>query len=715
MKKKDELLIATAVLGFAGGIAAVQSPIMANDDSVNTQQEIVAENTENKIEGDEEPEIVEELDNIQEDQKESDSNKEENRELSPEQGNDLKNNLDNANDISQDSMKKDDNDLKSELSSHLDQSKESQSTNDIVTIQNKTYYADGVGNLHEIQQPEYITYSVMKNGVQTTLKGVVLKTGESFNSSINADFIILQASSGYKGTNANFNTIAQQIIDSGKLLAMMHEARTGTKEDGHMEAFHFYQVVKNYVGKGLPILHISNAETGPLWADEFMDSLYGLSGMKGIIWTTQNVINNGDWDAIKEQQDVRTDVTTVSMTKSEWNNKIKTSLPTGTSEMYRLYNPYSGEHLYTNDSKERDDLVKIGWRYESIGWTAPNSGVRGYRLYNPYSGDHLYTLNASERDNLVKIGWRYEGVKYYSDPKKATAIYRLFNPYTKVGTHHYTTNQSEYNELVKYGWRQEGIAWYGLLSTLPRNVVPAGNYIRNEMAFNNTGAKITGVQKINNNLYYFNPNNNGKKQYGNGKVNIAQGVIWITSNGGALKTGWDGNQWYDVNTGVQAVNKIVSINGLNYRFDGNGNWNNQIDVEIQKLCVNVYNQVGRNLRALYDWTYRNIRYATLPIPLNPPAGYSREQNYAIKGLKERQGNCYCYAATFAALARNIGHNIRFVEGGVRRTNGTVGSHGWTVITINGNQYICDPEGQIDFPTVDFYMQPINKPKISYVF
>ena len=44
-----------------------------------------------------------------------------------------------------------------------------------------------------------------------------------------------------------------------------------------------------------------------------------------------------------------------------------------TQSMYRLYNPNSGEHFYTADASERNDLVRVGWVYESVGWTAPKS------------------------------------------------------------------------------------------------------------------------------------------------------------------------------------------------------------------------------------------------------------------------------------------------------------------------------------------------------
>ena len=36
--------------------------------------------------------------------------------------------------------------------------------------------------------------------------------------------------------------------------------------------------------------------------------------------------------------------------------------------MYRLYNPYTGEHFYTSNQTEQKSLVSQGWKDEDIGW-----------------------------------------------------------------------------------------------------------------------------------------------------------------------------------------------------------------------------------------------------------------------------------------------------------------------------------------------------------
>ena len=42
-----------------------------------------------------------------------------------------------------------------------------------------------------------------------------------------------------------------------------------------------------------------------------------------------------------------------------------------------------------------------------------DGGVLMYRLYNPYSGDHHYTTSREERDMLVALGWHDEGIGWY--------------------------------------------------------------------------------------------------------------------------------------------------------------------------------------------------------------------------------------------------------------------------------------------------------------
>ncbi|MBQ6134321.1 MAG: hypothetical protein IJI65_09230 [Lachnospiraceae bacterium] len=144
--------------------------------------------------------------------------------------------------------------------------------------------------------------------------------------------------------------------------------------------------------------------------------------------------------------------------------------------MYRLYNPNSGEHFYTKDESEKNNLVKAGWSDEGIGWIAPEkSNTPVYRLYNANAGDHHYTMDAKERDGLITAGWNDEGTGWYSDDDKTVPLYREYNPNAVTGTHNYTTDKAEHMNLVKAGWKDEGIGWYG--TTLPESKYVPGDIV----------------------------------------------------------------------------------------------------------------------------------------------------------------------------------------------------------------------------------------------
>jgi len=71
-------------------------------------------------------------------------------------------------------------------------------------------------------------------------------------------------------------------------------------------------------------------------------------------------------------------------------------------------------HLYTNTIEEARYLESIGWTYEGIAYYVYNaSSTKGrpqHRLYNPFSGEHLWTSNEPEISTLVATGWIDEGI-----------------------------------------------------------------------------------------------------------------------------------------------------------------------------------------------------------------------------------------------------------------------------------------------------------------
>jgi len=127
-----------------------------------------------------------------------------------------------------------------------------------------------------------------------------------------------------------------------------------------------------------------------------------------------------------------------------------------TQEIYRLYNPNSGEHFYTSNPAEKDNLLSIGWFDEGIGWYANTTGAPVYRLYNPNAkgGDHHYTTNTYEKEQLIQAGWHYDGSFWKSGGKvvvhvawqaqalgktssRQTQIANIFNSYPDINGAYY--------------------------------------------------------------------------------------------------------------------------------------------------------------------------------------------------------------------------------------------------------------------------------------
>ncbi len=129
------------------------------------------------------------------------------------------------------------------------------------------------------------------------------------------------------------------------------------------------------------------------------------------------------------------------------------------SDVHRLYNRGTGEHLYTTDVFEKDTLSNGGWRYEGIGWVSADEGESVYRLYSPITHEHLYTKDQHETTVLQNNGWQLDNngnALFYSNG--TIPIYRLYHEGIKL--HLLSTDATEYNHLKSNGWNDEGVALY---------------------------------------------------------------------------------------------------------------------------------------------------------------------------------------------------------------------------------------------------------------
>lgn len=94
--------------------------------------------------------------------------------------------------------------------------------------------------------------------------------------------------------------------------------------------------------------------------------------------------------------------------------------------VYRLYNQWTGEHHFTLNASEKNACVAAGWTDEGVGWRSYSANGKPYtaavsvhREYNPYAPAfyHNYTKDANEHNNLCRLGWKDEGVGWYGYPQ----------------------------------------------------------------------------------------------------------------------------------------------------------------------------------------------------------------------------------------------------------------------------------------------------------
>lgn len=162
--------------------------------------------------------------------------------------------------------------------------------------------------------------------------------------------------------------------------------------------------------------------------------------------------------------------------------------------LLRLYNPYSGEHLFTTNRYEASDLVFRGWRSErSDGLVNLKEGTPVFRLYNEWTGDHHYTSDTNEVNACIRQGWTNEGIQFCSDEDATTDVYSMYNPYATKFYHHYTADANEMAKMQSDGWRQENVKWRVITDGRSKVVAPVDS---NENADNPADTNGTSIPSI---------------------------------------------------------------------------------------------------------------------------------------------------------------------------------------------------------------------------
>ncbi len=330
-------------------------------------------------------------------------------------------------------------------------------------------------------------------------------------------------------------------------------------------------------------------------------------------------------------------------------------------EMYRMYNPNSGEHFFTKDTNERDDLLRHSWNYEGIGWISPSvSSVPVYRVYDPNRGVHHYTIVSEERNNLVAQGWQDEGIGWYSDDDMTIPVYRQYSASGKGG-HNFTPDTNEKNALVSGGWTDEGVCWYGMKDPDPTPLKPVTIY---------KGVDLAAIYDFG---YYV-------AQNGLDATKDATALEHYVTVG--LKNHMAGKQDYDAAT----------LENLYQYFYG--------QYQQARATLDI---IGHDLQTAFNHA-AGMKWTKFDTDGNLGTRY-----YANQGFKNYTGNCYVMAAVFCEMARELGYDAKQISGRTRLSSGGYGPHSW--VEIDG--YIYDPDFQNETGRSGFHI--VYKQKGTWMY
>lgn len=439
--------------------------------------------------------------------------------------------------------------------------------------------------------------------------------------------------------------------------------------------------------------------------------------------------------------------------------------------MLRLYNPYSSEHFYTADAKERDSLASAGWEFEGESWIAPVSGEPVFRLYNPDgNGDHHYTMNVDERDKLVAAGWVDEGKAWYSTSTDGLGIYRLYNPYAKSGTHHYTSSISERISLVADGWLPEGVAWYGL--TPETETTPSSETNPDALAYDVVYRLFCPATRCH--LY------TTSKDERNSLGSLAwhyEGAAWQSPSEGdpvyrlrnphsgeylfttspdecgfLLRAGWrfEGEGFkssaaadesripvyrlYSASWGIHhytaSEEERQDLTDAGWTDEGVAFYGRalpdefQDDLELWKPHVSGDARFDTQLDAIlyYCGDLRSAYEYVASFPYVRGSEHEGSERYldddttkehAQEMIANHGGNCYRYASLFSWLARALGYDSRVISGWVPTLSDPNAPHGWVEIDMGDAFYIFDPDMFHVYPDVDWFMRSYDNPPTNY--
>jgi hypothetical protein len=182
--------------------------------------------------------------------------------------------------------------------------------------------------------------------------------------------------------------------------------------------------------------------------------------------------------------------------------------------------------------------------------------------------------------------------------------------------------------------------------------------------FKKNGNAATGSYKINGQYYVFDEKGVLLKPKTNAIVTVSNTKYYITPSGTAISAGWVviGNKLYYVyRNGRCAANETID----KITFTKNGYAKNNVYAKLKIKCMEVISKVttssmtkSQKLRAC--WYYLNTSsFQAWKYPDTTKKDWP--QTCALEYLSTRGGNCYGFATSFAALAKELGYEPYVIE------------------------------------------------------
>lgn len=269
----------------------------------------------------------------------------------------------------------------------------------------------------------------------------------------NVDFCIVKATEGNNFVDPFCDMYIQQCINNDIPFGFYHFNRTNEAAN---EAHYFYNNVKNYIGKGIPILDYETRNIDDAkWVEKFMQTFYDLCGVWPMLYCS-----------------------------ASWCSKFRNSWIPNKCGLWVAGYPKKYT-TYTNDKMPYDITP---WSFCAIWQFTNELECNGYKVdgdiaYMDVNAWNRYANKTNENNrNITRIAWEVIGGKWGNGINRKNALIKAGYDYAEI--------QAKVNEIMN---RKS-------IETLAKEVIAGkwGNGITRKNALTQAGYDYNAVQaKVN--------------------------------------------------------------------------------------------------------------------------------------------------------------------------------------------------------------------------